>query len=274
MSKHTNSTHEGNVVGAATCEPERRRFVRGLVTFVGAAPLVGAATALGAAEARDDGPGCREWKQPTDADFAATVAKDKATFVDRVLDLIQNEIAPRTREGVKGGSKLFGGAVLKKSDLSTVLVATNTEAENPLLHGEITTINDFYAIPKGRRPAPKDCVFITTHEPCPLCLSGITWGGFDNFFYFFSYEDSRDAYGIPHDLTILDQVFRCPDGTYNEKNTYWSAWGIRNLIATTTPEQQAAFGGRVDALKRTYAEISDIYQKKKAEGTGADVPLP
>jgi len=72
---------------------------------------------------------------------------------------------------------------------------------------------------------------------------------------------------------MLDSVFRCPEGSYNEKNTYWSAWGIRDLIATTSAEDQARFGKRVETLKATYAEISDIYQKAKAAGTGADVPL-
>ncbi len=273
MTERTDSKQEGHDARAAACESERRRFLKGLLIFGGVAPLLGSSSALDAAGAGDDGPGCSEWQRPTEADFDAIIGKDKAAFIDRVLDLIQHEIAPRTLEGVRGGSKLFGGAVLKKSDLSTVLVATNTETENPLLHGEITTINEFYAIPNDRRPAPKDSVFITTHEPCPLCLSGITWAGFDNFFYLFSYEDSRDAYGIPHDLTILDEVFRCPEGSYNEKNRYWSAWSIRNLIATSTPEQQSAFDERVDALRRTYAELSDIYQTKKAQGTGADVPL-
>ncbi len=273
MTEHTDSKHAGNDARTAERGPERRRFLEGLVTFGGAVPLLASSIALDAAGAGTDGPGCSEWRQPTEADFDAIIGKDKAAFIDRVLDLIQHEIAPRTLEGVRGGSKLFGGAVLKKSDLSTVLVATNTEAENPLLHGEITTINEFYAIPKDQRPAPGDSVFVTTHEPCPLCLSGITWAGFDNFFYLFTYEDSRDAYGIPHDLVMLDEVFRCPKGSYNENNTYWKSWGLRDLIATTGPKERAQLDQRVAALKAVYAEMSDIYQKAKAEGKGADVPL-
>ena len=153
------------------------------------------------------------------------------------------------------------------------MASTNKEAGNPLLHGEIQTINTYYALPKDNRPPVADTIFITTHEPCPLCLSGISWGGFNNFFYLFTYEDSRDSYGIPHDLTMLDSVLRCPEGSYNEKNTYWSAWSIRDLIATTNADQQAAFNKRVEVLKAKYAEMSEIYQKAKAEGKGADVPL-
>jgi tRNA(Arg) A34 adenosine deaminase TadA len=33
-----------------------------------------------------------------------------------------------------------------------------------------------------------------------MCMSAITWAGFDNFYYFYSHEDSRDSFAIPHDL--------------------------------------------------------------------------
>lgn len=213
------------------------------------------------------------WLQPTDDDFQRITGKDKTAFLDRVLGVIENEVVPLTREGAAKGNKLFGGAILNKSDLSTVVVATNTETENPLLHGEITAINAFYAIPKGQRPPAADTIFIATHEPCPLCLSGISWGGFDNFFYLFSYEDSRDAFGIPHDIRMLDTVFRCPDGSYNEKNSYWSAWGLPAMVAGLTGGERTPLEERIAALRETYDGISDIYQAQKAAGTGADVPL-
>ncbi len=218
-------------------------------------------------------PGCSEWRQPSDADFAAIVGQDRAEFLDRVLSVLENEVVPKTMKGVRAGNKLFGAAILNKSDLSTVIATTNAETGNPLMHGEVTAIFEFYDIPKHKRPSPKDTIFIATHEPCPLCLSSITWGGWDNFFYLFTYEDSRDAYGIPHDIVMLDEIFRNPEGSYSEKNKFWSSWGLRNLITTTTPAQQAAFTKRVDALKQTYAEMSGIYQKAKAAGKGADVPL-
>ena len=230
---------------------------------------VGSATVTMAAKQ----PGCGEWKQPTDADFAAIYGKDKVEVIDRVLSVLEDEVVPRTMEGVQAGNKLFGAAILDKCDLSTVVATTNAETGNPLMQGEVTAIFEFYDLPKDQRPSPKDTVFIATHEPCPLCLSSITWGGWDNFIYLFTYEDSRDAYGIPHDIVMLDEIFRNPNGTYSEKNTFWSSWSLRDLIGTTTPEQRTAFSKRIDALKKTYAEMSDIYQKAKAAGKGADVPL-
>ena len=62
-----------------------------------------------------------------------------------------------------------------------------------------------------------------------MCLSAITWSGFDNFYYFFSYEDSRDAFSIPHDLRIMDEVFGCSDGGYAARNAYWSSQAIQDL---------------------------------------------
>jgi tRNA(Arg) A34 adenosine deaminase TadA len=248
----------------------RRRFVKSATTLAGAALFTGSAATLNAATTQ---PGCKEWTQPTDADFKAIFGKDKGEFLDRVLGVIENEVVPKTEKGVSEGNKLFGAAILNKSDLSTVIATSNNETGNPLFHGEVQAIFEYYDLPKDKRPAPKDTIFIATHEPCPLCLSSITWGGYDNFVYLFTYEDSRDAYGIPHDIVMLDEIFRNPEGSYNEKNKFWSSWSIRDLIASLPEDQQAAFNKRVEALVAKYAELSDVYQKAKAEGKGADVPL-
>ena len=67
-------------------------------------------------------------------------------LIDRLLTVIEVEIIPLTREGVRNGNKIFGAAMLKKSDLSTIIAGTNHETENPLWHGEIYTINQYYEI--------------------------------------------------------------------------------------------------------------------------------
>jgi hypothetical protein len=110
-------------------------------------------------------------RYPTEADLAR-FTDDKAAFLDRLLGVIEHEIVPLTRAGVAQGNKVFGGAVLRKSDLSTVVAVTNRETANPLNHGEIATINAFYDIPASERPTAAETVFLSTHEPCPLCLGG------------------------------------------------------------------------------------------------------
>ena len=114
-----------------------------------------------------------------------------------ILNATENSIVPLTAKQVSQGSKLFGAAILDRATLSTVIAETNNERESPLLHGEINCIQQFFKIPKEARPETKDCVFFATHEPCSLCLSGITWSGFNEFYYMFTYEDSRDLFGIP-----------------------------------------------------------------------------
>ena len=102
-------------------------------------------------------------------------------FVGRILDVIDSDIVPLTRRGVAIGDKVFGAAILRKDDLSLVVAGSNHETENPLWHGEVHTLKRFYEIAADQRPATRDCIFIATHEPCSLCLSSITWTGFDNF---------------------------------------------------------------------------------------------
>ncbi len=212
-----------------------------------------------------------EARVPTEDDLAR-ITDDRAALIDRLLNVIEREIVPLTAAGVREGNKVFGGAVLRKSDLSTVVAVTNRETANPLNHGEIATINAFYDIPLGDRPAACETIFLSTHEPCPLCLGGLTWGGWDNFFYFFSYEDTMDAFSIPHDIRLNEEIWRVKDGEYEHKNRYWSAWHIRELIDTCDADTRATLTGRAAELATTYDELSAIYQESK--GAGAEIPLP
>ncbi len=196
--------------------------------------------------------------------------KPDESLVSRLLDVIEHDIVPKTRAGVAAGNKIFGAAILKKSDLSLVLAETNNELENPLWHGEMHALKRFYEMPKEERPDTKDCLFLSTHEPCSLCLSAITWTGFDNFFYLFSHEDSRDAFAIPHDLKILKEVFRREPGGYAAENAFWKSYSIPALVRDFPEPARERDTERIAQLSAIYAGLSQTYQKSKAEN---DIPL-
>lgn len=191
-----------------------------------------------------------------------------APFLKRLLDVIEEDVVPLTRDAVSRGNKIFGAALLAKSDLSLVLAETNNEMENPLWHGEVHALKRFYE--RSSRPDTKDLIFLSTHEPCPLCLSAITWTGFDNFFYLFSYSDSRDSFEIPHDLKILKEVFGLDAGGYRSENAFWRSASIPALVAALPPEEAEPLNRQIGALRTAYGTLSDRYQAGKA---GNAIPL-
>jgi tRNA(Arg) A34 adenosine deaminase TadA len=193
-----------------------------------------------------------------------------ADLIDRLFDVIENDIVPLTAAGVAKGNKLFGAAILRKSDHSLVLAETNNEVENPLWHGEVHCLKRFYEMPKAERVDTKDCIFLATHEPCSLCLSAITWTGFDNFYYLFSHEDSRDSFAIPHDLKILKEVFTLEPGGYNAENAYWKSFSLRRLVRGLPEAERSRLEARIDRISRRYDELSASYQTGKTDN---DIPL-
>ena len=192
------------------------------------------------------------------------------SLIDRLLDVIEHDIVPKTAEGVVHGYKLFGAAILDKKDRSLVVAETNNEIENPLWHGEVHCLKRFYEMPKAERVDTAEAIFLSTHEPCSLCLSAITWAGFDNFYYLFSHEDSRDSFAIPHDLNILKEVFTLDPGGYNADNAYWKSYSIRRLARALPEAERERLERRIETISRRYDELSEAYQSGKADN---DIPL-
>eukprot|EP01084_Bolivina_argentea_P126646 224200_1 len=153
-------------------------------------------------------------------------------FITKLLDVIEYQILPKTRKGVLNGNKIFGGAILN-SNGNAIYCGTNKETECPLYHGEISTIKEFYD--KQLNKKFKSNIFLSTHEPCSMCLSAITWCGFNKIYYFFGYDNCEC-------VKILQSVFgNKSDGKtqyyYNKSNEYFQSYHILELINNIKDEK-------------------------------------
>ena len=191
-------------------------------------------------------------------------------LLDNFLDVFNNNILPLTSKGVDSGNKIFGAAIIKKDDYSLVVAGSNNETENPLWHGETHTLKKFYEINKETRPDEKNCIFLSSHEPCSLCLSAITFSGFDNFYYLFPYESTSEEFSIPHDLNILKEVFNINDGNYIKNNSYWKSYSINSLINKLEDSKKKKFKDSFNNIKKNYFELSNKYQTSKENNS---IPL-
>ncbi|KAL6404692.1 uncharacterized protein AUP68_11519 [Ilyonectria robusta] len=209
-------------------------------------------------------------------------SKSPEDILVALLHTIEFDIIPLTRAGVSSGSKLFGAAILSSSTLAPYTVSTNNERVSPLLHGEINCIQQFYTVSfpdASTRPNPRDdCVFLATHEPCSLCLSGITWSGFKELYFLFTYEDSRDRFAIPYDIDILEEVFRVraadeddealkSRALYNKVNKFFTARSLNDLVEKVEDtEKREDLRSEVERVKGLYDGLSNVYQEGKKKG--------
>ncbi|PPR48954.1 MAG: hypothetical protein CFH15_01450, partial [Alphaproteobacteria bacterium MarineAlpha5_Bin5] len=137
-----------------------------------------------------------------------------------------------------------------------------------IYHGEISTIVNFFNI---KNLNPKNYYFISSHEPCSLCLSAITWSGFDNFYYLFPYEETNSSFNIPHDLKILNQVFSIQNGQYNKSNKYWNSFSILDEISKLkNDKEKTEILLKLDKIKEIYSKLSHNYQENKQNN---NIPL-
>ena len=188
----------------------------------------------------------------------------------KILDIFSNEVLPLTIKGVAKGSKIFGAAIIKKDDFSLVIAETNNEIENPIWHGEMHVLKKFYELDIKTRPNEKDCMFLSSHEPCSMCLSAITFSGFDNFYYLFPYTATNDEFNIPHDLKILKEVFKINNGEYNKENSYWKSQNINLLVENLPSSKKEKILNKLDEIKNKYKALSNQYQENK---DGNAIPL-
>lgn len=172
----------------------------------------------------------------------------------RCLDVIEQNIVPLTSQMVQVGCKVFGAAILRKSDLSLVLAATNHEAFSPLWHGEIQAIKEFWEL--QNHPNPKDCIFLSTHQPCCMCASAIAWSGFPELYYLFGYEHTGEDFNIPHDQKMIRELFGTKEPA--QASSYYTSHSLLALLPNL--ENPHAAQARFAQLRSIYANLSQTYQ--------------
>ncbi|KAF2680282.1 cytidine/deoxycytidylate deaminase family protein [Lentithecium fluviatile CBS 122367] len=210
-------------------------------------------------------------------------APTPSSLISTLLKTVKDRIIPLTHQGVSSGSKVFGAAIIDRTSLYPLTVSTNNERISPLLHGEINCIQQFFTVdypdPSTRPDPRKDCIFFATHEPCSFCLSGITWAGFCEFYYLFTYEDSRDLFGIPYDIEILEEVFRVRgEGNeteeqfrnrplYNRTNKFFKAKSLADVVGEMRDEEERRkWMVEIERVKELYNSLSETYQEGKKMG--------
>lgn len=85
-------------------------------------------------------------------------------------------------------------------------------------------------------------------------------------------------FAIPYDIDILQSVYQVPspgDTTellaskplYNRENKFFKARSVADVVATIeTEEVRERLTAEIERVKKMYNDLSDIYQKGKAEG--------
>ena len=126
-----------------------------------------------------------------------------SNFYNILISKILNEIIPASKISISKGNKIFGAALLKKKDLSTVVIGTNNEIVNPLYHGEISTIFN----PKQTIPAYIEFVDIAFCRPIASMddyLAQFLTRYSRHIFWYTEVESRRS--GGPSKLSILVSV--------------------------------------------------------------------
>lgn len=186
-----------------------------------------------------------------------------AEQIQLMLNVIEHDIMPKTRDSVQSGNKVFGAAILNP-DFSCCVASTNAETDCPLFHGEVKCIYDWSKqTPASERgPSAQSSIFLCTHEPCCMCVASILWSGFNKIFYWLPYETTT-AQGIPHDVETMHELWGVTG--YRRRNKYFASACLNKLL-DELPENDDVKKDLVDKSSRLlemYNSMSNQYHEEK-----------
>lgn len=164
----------------------------------------------------------------------------------QMLLAVRDHVLPLTQQEVAKGNHVFGGIILHKNTLAPVVAGSNNRLASPLFHGEIDTLNKFFAMKD--RPAIEDVIFLATHDPCAMCAASIAWAGFKELWTLFDYEDVEASADMPIDKIMFQELFGC-EGT-TQVNRFFTKHSLKTAIMND-PEK--------DMLLPIFDEITTMY---------------
>ena len=99
------------------------------------------------------------------------------------IPMRQHESAMRAAVAMAAQNQAYPfGAVITNARSGDILArGVNKTFDNPLLHGEISCINNYVAQYGNQNWS--DLVLYTTGEPCPMCMSALIWTGISGVVY-------------------------------------------------------------------------------------------
>jgi len=168
--------------------------------------------------------------------------------IEKMLDVIRDEILPLSECGVTRGNHVFGGAILRSDTLTSVMVGSNNRVESPLFHGEIDTLIRFFKLPV--RPSPDELVFLSTHELCPMCAAAIAWAGFKEVWVLFGAKEMLEDFDMHANSEMYKELFGIKDVRHDNK--FFRKHSIMDAIAELDPER---FAETVDEIRKRYAAM-------------------
>jgi tRNA(Arg) A34 adenosine deaminase TadA len=181
----------------------------------------------------------------------------------QMLNVIQKDILPKTEKEVANGNKVFGAGILD-SDFKCIFADTNAETTCPIFHGEVKTIYEWsqQTPAKERGSIAQSSIFLSTHEPCCMCVSSILWAGFNTIYYFFPYSVTS-AQGIPHDIATMHELWGV--NSYRKQNKYISTGCIMDMIdALAEGHTKKELVDLQNKLLDDYDKLANKYHSEKA----------
>jgi len=91
------------------------------------------------------------------------------------------------KQSLKEGNKGFGAVIIKNDKILGQSHDTEITENDPTAHAEINVIKSVSRV-LGRDL--QNCILLSTHEPCPMCMTAIIWAKISELVYSVSIEDS------------------------------------------------------------------------------------